>query len=88
VFFLAGAEPYARGEKATINKLLTIGNVRPNQNRSLMISKSDSESGSPSRLAQTATYWRYDPIYRSYFCARNSRYGGDYIGCDKPKPRT
>jgi hypothetical protein len=63
--FLASIEPYSRTEDAMINKSLTIGNVRPNQNRPLMISKSGSGSGSPRRLAQTATYWRYDPIYRS-----------------------
>src|SRR5450759_3501981 len=56
-----------------INRSLTIGNIWPNQNRPLRISKSGGGSGSPSRLAQTATYWRYDPIYRSFFCARNSR---------------
>src|ERR1035441_4452572 len=75
--FLASIEPYYRSKKAMINKSLTIGNIRPNQNRPLMISKSGSGSGSPSRLDQTATYCRYDPIYCSYFCARNSRYGGD-----------
>jgi hypothetical protein len=32
VFLLASAEPYARGGKAMINKLLTIGNARSNPN--------------------------------------------------------
>jgi hypothetical protein len=32
VFLLASAEPYARSEKAMINKSLTIGNARSNPN--------------------------------------------------------
>jgi len=44
VFFLASAEPYARGGKAMINKSLTIGNERPSPN-------GRSPDGGPSVLA-------------------------------------